>query len=199
MNNIKRLMKKVLSYYFSLFIKSVGNNSYIHPSTNLNGLSQNICIGNDCLICPNVTIQCDTINSFVHIGNNTVVKQYCMLLTYGGYIEIGDYCNINPLTILYGHGGLKIGNNVLISAHTVIIPANHTFNDKKQLIRSQGDTKKGIIIEDDVWIGSGCQILDGITIGKGSIIGAGSVVTKDVEPYSVVAGVPSKLIKRRGD
>ncbi|MFM6860620.1 MAG: DapH/DapD/GlmU-related protein [Dolichospermum sp.] len=54
-------------------------------------------------------------------------------------------------------------------------------------------------MEDDVWIGSGCQILDGITIGKGAIIGAGSVVTKDVEPYSVVAGVPSKLIKRRGD
>jgi len=122
-----------------------------------------------------------------------------MLLTYGGYIEIGDYCNINPFAILYGHGGLKIGNNVLIAAHTVIIPANHTFNDKNQLIRSQGDTKKGIIIEDDVWIGSGCQILDGITIGKGAIIGAGSVVTKDVEPYSVVAGVPSKLIKRRGD
>ena len=103
------------------------------------------------------------------------------------------------ISILLLYGGLKIGNNVLIAAHTVIIPANHTFDDKNQLDRSQGDTKKRIIIEDDVWIGSGCQIWDWITIGKGSIISAGSVVTKDVEPYSVVAGVLSKLIKRRGD
>ena len=67
------------------------------------------------------------------------------------------------------------------------------------MIRSQQGTKKGIVIEDDVWIGSGCKILDGITIGKGSVIGAGTVCTKDVEPYSVIVGVPGKLLKRRGE
>ncbi|MFM6647643.1 MAG: DapH/DapD/GlmU-related protein [Microcystis panniformis] len=66
-----------------------------------------------------------------------------------------------------------------------------------ELIRLQGETKQGIVIEDDVWIGCGCKILDGINIGKSSVIGAGSVLTKDVEPYSVVVGVPGKVIKKR--
>ena len=118
-------------------------------------------------------------------------------MTYGGNITIGDFCSINPYTILYGHGNLSIGNNVLIAAHCVIIPANHIFSDLDSPINSQGLTTKGIIIEDDVWIGAGCRILDGVTVGKGSIIAAGAVVNKDVEPYTIVGGVPAKIIKKR--
>ncbi|MEA5626097.1 acyltransferase [Nostoc sp. UHCC 0251] len=199
MSLLKALGWQIIWYYYSLKLKYLGSNSHIHPSSNLHGYTQNISIGNDVLVCPNVIIGCDSGNSFIRIGNNTVINHYCMILTYGGHIIIGDYCNINPFSILYGHGGLQIGNNVLIAAHTVIIPSNHVFEDKNKLIRLQGDTKKGIVIEDDVWIGSGCKILDGLTIGKGAVIGAGSVVTKDVESYSVVVGVPGKVLKRRDE
>ena len=100
--------------------------------------------------------------------------------------------------MLYGVGGLYIGNNVLIAGHTMIIPASHIFESRNKTIIEQGITAKGISIEDDVWIAHGCSILDGVTIGKGAVIAAGSVVNRDVEPYTLWAGVPiKKKIKER--
>lgn len=133
----------------------------------------------------------------ISVGSGTEILDHAMLLTYGGAIDIGKNCSINPFTIIYGHGGTKIGNDVLIAAHTVIIPSNHNFLSLDIPIRLQGNTSKGIIIEDNVWIGAGCKILDGVTIGRGSVIAAGAVVNKNVEPFSVVGGVPAKLIKKR--
>jgi acetyltransferase-like isoleucine patch superfamily enzyme len=120
-----------------------------------------------------------------------------MILSHGGDIVIGDDCSVNPYSILYGHGGLKIGDKVRIASHTVIIPGNHKFGRVDIPIFRQGVTMKGIVIDDDVWIGANCTILDGVSIGKGAVIGAGSVVTRDVEPFSVVAGVPARVITTR--
>ena len=133
----------------------------------------------------------------IFIGKKSQILDYVLILTYGGTISIGEECSINPNTIIYGHGNTTIGNNVLIAGQCMIIPNNHVFLDRSTPISKQGSEAKGIIIEDDVWIGHGCSILDGVTIGKGAVIGAGSVVTKSVEPYSVVAGVPVKKIKER--
>jgi len=133
----------------------------------------------------------------ITIGKDSNIHDYAMLLTYGGTITIGDHSTVNPFCILYGHGGLNIGNGVRIAAHTVIIPANHNYEDPDAYIYTQRITKKGIRIMDDVWIGSGAKILDGVTIGKGAVVGAGAVVTKDVSDYMVVAGVPAKIIKCR--
>lgn len=133
----------------------------------------------------------------ITIGENCELMQGVLIMTYGGTIEIGDRCSVNPYSILYGHGNLKIGNDVLIAAHTIIIPANHNFTDINIPIHSQGLTTKGITIEDDVWIGAGCKILDGVTIGKGAVIAAGAVVNKNVLPYAIVGGVPAKELKKR--
>jgi acetyltransferase-like isoleucine patch superfamily enzyme len=131
------------------------------------------------------------------IDQQTEILNGVLLMTYGGNITIGFNCSINPYTVLYGHGNLTIGNNVLIAAHCVIIPANHNFEDNTITINKQGLTKKGITIKDNVWIGCGCRILDGVTIGEGAIIAAGAVVNKDVLPYTTVGGVPAKVIKNR--
>ncbi len=160
------------------------------------GLNQNIVIGKNC------NIDCKakmTINygGSIKIGNNTELLPYSLIMTYGGNIEIGQNCSINPFTIIYGHGNVKIGDYVLIAGGTMIIPNNHIYKNKNTPIALQGNDKKGIIIEDDVWIGHGCTILDGIKIGKGSVIAAGSVVNNDVEEYSVVGGIPALLIKKR--
>jgi acetyltransferase-like isoleucine patch superfamily enzyme len=134
-----------------------------------------------------ITIGCQ--NEFLH--------GVC-LMTYGGSIHIGNNCSINPYTIIYGHGkGVKIGNDVLIAGHSVIIPANHVFKRLDLPISAQGIDSKGIIIDDNVWIGAGCQILDGVHIHTGAIIAAGSVVTKDMPPNVIAAGVPCKIIKQR--
>jgi acetyltransferase-like isoleucine patch superfamily enzyme len=134
----------------------------------------------------------------ITVGNNTEILNGCLLMTYGGRISIGENCSINPYTILYGHGnGLIIGNNVLIAGHCLIIPSNHKFTDKTKPINTQGEISKGIIIEDDVWIGSGCQVLDGVIIRRGTIVAAGSVINRSTNEYSIMGGVPAKLIRQR--
>ncbi len=133
----------------------------------------------------------------ITIGKDTHLLYGVLIMTYGGNIEIGERCSINPYSILYGHGNLKIGNDVLIAAHTIIIPANHVFDNVEKPINIQGISAKGITIEDNVWIGAGCKILDGVTIGKGAIIAAGAVVNKNVPPYTIVGGVPAKELKKR--
>ncbi|MBV5329482.1 MAG: hypothetical protein JZU65_17965 [Chlorobium sp.] len=99
--------------------------------------------------------------------------------------------------MLYGHGGLKIGDNVSIATGSVIVPANHNFTRRDIPFKLQGSTGHGIVLEDDIWVGANVTILDGCRIGKGAIIGAGAVVTKDVAPFSIVGGVPAQFIKER--
>jgi acetyltransferase-like isoleucine patch superfamily enzyme len=156
----------------------------------------NVQIGSGTRVADNVVLE-TPYGGVIVIGENCELLNGVILMTYGGKIEIGNRCSINPYSILYGHGGLKIGNDVLIAGHTMIIPANHIFSDTNKSINSQGLICKGITIEDDVWIGGGCRILDGITIGKGSVIAAGSVVNKSVDPFSVIGGIPGKLLKKR--
>ena len=119
------------------------------------------------------------------------------LAPYGGRIEIGDNAFIGPYATLYGHGGLTIGNDVLIAGHVTIIPAQHRFRSIDLPIREQGEDAAGIRISDDVWIGTGARILDGITIGQGVVIAAGAVVTSSLPDYSIAAGVPARVIKSR--
>jgi acetyltransferase-like isoleucine patch superfamily enzyme len=139
-----------------------------------------------------------TMGGQINIGDNTEILNGCLLMTYGGTISIGSNCSINPYSIIYGHGnGVTIGNNVLIAGQTMIIPANHNFENVQIPINQQGTSSKGIKIHNDVWIAAGCKILDGIEIGEGAIIAAGSIVNKSVDPYTIVAGVPAKFVKKR--
>lgn len=113
-----------------------------------------------------------------------------------GYIEIGDYASLGPYTCLTGRQ-IKIGKYCLIAPHVGIFANNHVFTDPDRPIVEQGHTYKGIVIEDDCWLGSGVKVVDGVTIGRGSIIGAGAVVNKDIPPYSIAVGVPAKVIGSR--
>ena len=133
----------------------------------------------------------------IEIGNNTEILDGVIIQTYGGNIKIGKNCSINAYSILYGHGGLTIGDDVLIAGHCMIIPSNHIFIDINKPIREQGGFHKGIVIENDVWISHGCSILDNVTISNGAIIAAGSVVNKNVQKLNIVGGVPAKKIKKR--
>jgi acetyltransferase-like isoleucine patch superfamily enzyme len=131
------------------------------------------------------------------IGENSYIGRFVQLSPQKGFITIGSNCTIHTLCILLGEGGIAIGNYVRIAPSTVIVASNHIFKDRKLLISQQGMSTRGIFIGDDVWIGAHCTILDGVTLGQGAVIAAGAVVNKDVEPYSVVGGVPAKLIKYR--
>jgi acetyltransferase-like isoleucine patch superfamily enzyme len=112
-------------------------------------------------------------------------------------INIDEETFIAPGVCIGGPGDIKIGKYCLISAYSAIIANNHIFTDTIQPIKNQGVSRKGIVIEDDCWLGHGVTVLDGVTIGKGSVIGAGSVVTKNIPPYSVAVGTPARVIKSR--
>jgi acetyltransferase-like isoleucine patch superfamily enzyme len=122
-----------------------------------------------------------------------------MIMTYGGDINIGHDCSVNPFAIVYGHGGVKIGNGVRIAAHSVIIPANHNIPAAGMHLNQSGISANGIAIGNDVWIGSGARILDGVCIDSNAVVGAGSVVTKSVPAYATVVGVPARVIRERHD
>ncbi|HSX10042.1 MAG TPA: acyltransferase [Candidatus Saccharimonadales bacterium] len=137
--------------------------------------------------------------AFKKIGRDTSIQYGCF---FNGMrnIEIGDKVYINHHTELLARDvGISIGNYIMIGQHTILIADNHNYQDPKTLMIFQGSTNKKIIVEDDVWIGTHVIILPGVTIGRGSIVAAGAVVTKDVEPYSIVGGVPAKLLKYRFD
>jgi galactoside O-acetyltransferase len=110
-------------------------------------------------------------------------------------ITIGSNTHFAPYCVLYGP--LSVGNNCAIAAHVVLASIEHSYADIDTPIVKQPTNQKKITIEDNVWIGAHAVITPGVTIGTGSIIGAGAVVTKDVEPYSVMGGVPARLIKKR--
>ena len=104
----------------------------------------------------------------------------------------------NPFSIVYGHGGVKIGNGVRIAAHTVVIPANHTPGRREQgPCDSRLSPRAASSIGDNVWIGAGARILDGVQIGANAVVGAGSVVTRSVPAGATVAGVPARVIRQR--
>ena len=113
----------------------------------------------------------------------------------GVNLTIGKYCQINEDVFIQG---AKIGSHVMIAPNVSIISKSHNIDSIDIPMSIQGETMEKLpIIEDDVWIGRNAVIMPGVRIGKGAIIGAGSVVTKDVESYFIVGGVPAKLIRKR--
>ncbi|MBN2390178.1 MAG: acyltransferase [Anaerolineae bacterium] len=137
----------------------------------------------------------------VTIGTGTLVMHGVVLHVYNfrdlphAGIRIGRDSLIGEYTVIRGQGGVKIGDRVYTSPMVQIIAVNHVFDDPQRSFVEQGITAEGIVIEDDVWIGSGAVITDGVRVGQGAVIAAGAVVTKDVAPHTVVGGVPAKLLR----
>jgi acetyltransferase-like isoleucine patch superfamily enzyme len=137
----------------------------------------------------------------IEIGEESIVMHGAVLHVYNfrglphSGIKIGRDSLIGEYSIIRGQGGVTIGDRVFTSPFTQIIAVNHIFDDPKRPFIDQGITAEGIVIEDDCWLGAGAVITDGVRVGQGSVVAAGAVVTKDVPPHSVVAGVPAKVIK----
>lgn len=135
----------------------------------------------------------------IAIGDNSIVRAGAFLLPSGGFISIGNNSSINQYVVINGEGGVTIGNSVMIASFCAFYAANHVFSDPTIPIERQGMcTRGGIKIADDVWIGTHAVILDGVSVGTGSVIAAGTVVTKDVPRFSIVAGVPGTVRGKRG-
>lgn len=196
----KAILKGLIWYYQKARLGQIGEKANVNILADIRGRKKSIFIGKNTTICKHTTLEVDTVDigeSKIVIGDNTLISSFAILRTYGGTIKIGNACFVNSFSILYGHGDLVIGNGCLIGPQVTIVPANYGFKERDVPFRAQAQTMEGITIEDNVWIGAGVTILDGCTIGQGSIIAAGAVVTKSVEPYSIMGGVPAKKIGSR--
>lgn len=133
---------------------------------------------------------------FAKCGKKVIIRKNAYFGS-GREIELGDYSEIGLNA--YMTSDIKIGRHVLMGPNVTILSLNHAFEDPDEPIHLQGTTgRRPVVIEDDVWIGTYSILLPGVLIGKGSVIGAGSVVTRSLPPYSVAAGNPARVIRQRG-
>lgn len=133
----------------------------------------------------------------VYIGNNVQIKTGVVIRPETGFVYIGNNVVINHYTVIHGKGGVEIGDWSIIAPNCGIFAQNHSCDSFDKPITLQPNIGKGITMMGDNWLGAGCILLDGVTIGKGTIIGAGSVVTKSFPMAQIVAGNPAKVIKSR--
>lgn len=178
---IKSVLKKVFRALFKYKKKKDDKNIFIHTSAIIEDTAKIEIKG----------------KGSIKIGKDSYIGHGVYIATYGGQIEIGEKCSINAYTIIYGHGNTKIGNSVLIAGHCMLIPNHHKYIDKDRSIIEQGCQAQPIIIEDDVWLAHNVTVTMGVTIAKGCVVGAQSVVKQDTEPYGVYVGTPARYIKSR--
>jgi len=152
--------------------------AWISPEARIHPRTGRIRIGPKCSIAAGVILQGN-----VRLGENCSIQTGSMLIGYGGWDDPA--------------GRITIGNNVRIAPFVQMIAANHRFEDTSRPIAAQGLEHRPITIADDVWVGGRVIITAGVTIGTGSVLAAGAVVTRDVPAWSVVGGVPAKILKSR--
>ena len=127
------------------------------------------------------------------LGNYSVIESFSCINNAVGDVIIGDHTRIGLHNTVIGP--VSIGSHVNLAQGITITALNHNFENKEQRIDSQGVSTNPVILGDDIWIGTNAVVLPGVSIGHHSVVAAGAVVTKDVPPHSLVAGVPAKIIK----
>lgn len=173
------LEKKVILKYRKQI--HFGKNLRLAENVKLDALSEDgICFGDNCSVGINTRIECTESFSFLGKG-----------------FKCGNNCGLGTDSFYGCAGGIELGDDVIVGNFVSMHSENHNCSDTEIPIRLQGTTHKGIKIGNNVWIGAKVTILDGVHIGNGCVIGAGSVVTKSFPDNSVIAGVPAKIIKER--
>ncbi|MBQ0735331.1 acyltransferase [Aquimarina celericrescens] len=184
MDNQSNQLRKHLKFTLKNHLRAVyqrfrggnfGNKVFIDKNVSILRFPKNIYFGDYSVIKEGANICACNKNSTISIGNRTTVGFY---------------------TFIYASEQIEIGNDCLIAPFVYIVDSDHSIA-KDKLINMQPNTTSKITIEDDVWIATGAKILKGVTVGKGAVIAAGSVVKDDVPPYTIVGGIPAKTISKR--
>ena len=147
-------------------------------------------LGERVFLAEGATIVCESLT----VGDRSFVATGCVLRDR---IDLGDDCSLNPYVVMAGR--VRLGNGVRIASFAALYGFNHVIDDLEVPIWLQGLTERGIVVEDDVWIGAHAVICDGVTVGAHSVIAAGAVVTRDVPPWSLMGGVPARIMSDRRD
>lgn len=135
----------------------------------------------------------------VTIGAGSVIECTGVIRELGDGIRIGSHVGFAQNAFIAVRGPVEIGDDCIFGPNVAIHSENHVFADPDVPVRLQGATRRGVRIGRDCWVGEGAVILDGVTVGDGCVVAAGAVVNRDVPPYSIVGGVPARVLKKRGE
>jgi len=196
---IRKLLSMCSQAYYRLRLKNLGRDVSIEGNLAL-GYPKQITIGHGCKLANQVVLRANTQHpKGITIGDHVSIHESVLLAANNGSITIGDRSWLAPFTLIHGNGHVTIGQDVLIAPRVSINTVSHHTERCDISMNDQGIHCAPVVIEDDVWIGMHAVILQGVTIGRGAIIGAGAVVNKDVPAWSIAVGVPAKVTKRRQD
>lgn len=192
----------VRGLFYRFFWHSSDGLTLIGPSVKIIS-GHKLSVGKNFVVEKGAEINCISTKG-IQFGDKVTIGSYAIIRpsnVYGGPVgvglKIGNHSNIGPYSYIGCSGYIEIGDNVMMAPRVSLFAENHNFESIDFPMKDQGVTTAPIIIEDDCWIAANSIILAGVRIGKGSVIAAGSVVTKDVKPYSVMVGNPAKKLKDR--
>jgi len=193
------LGSQLRSWLYQLILNKVSRSTYIQEGVELLGC-HSISLGNSVSLFKGVRVDARGLGNAVVLDDNTSLQRGVDIRALNQTrIHVGNYSFIGPYTCLAGPGDIEIGNHCSIASHCGIFANDHKFDDPTRGPNDQGLTRQGIVIEQECWIGHGVSILDGVRVGKGSVVGAGSVILRDIPPMSVAVGIPARVIKKRGN
>jgi acetyltransferase-like isoleucine patch superfamily enzyme len=139
-----------------------------------------------------------TSNRGIRIGDGVFLGRGTILSCKDGDIVLGDHTNIGFHSEVFSGSRVTVGHHGLFAAYTYLVGGGHEFEESEEPVIDQKRTSVGITVGDDVWLGAGAKVLDGVTIGNRVAVGAGAVVTRDLPPGVVAAGVPARVVRERG-
>ena len=201
MLNPKPLLRKTSAAlrhkWWHLQLAELGDNPDIQPTAHFEYASR-IRIGNHCRIARQAIVRANTDDArSVCLADRVSLLENTLISANRGHVTIGDNSWLGPNSVIYGNGGVDIGEHVLIASHCVVNTVSHSFDRLDVPMNEQEINCDPVVIENDVWIGTGAVILQGVRIGYGSIIGAGAVVTCSIPPFSIALGVPARVTGSR--
>ena len=197
----EKLACLIRGFYYRLFFKKCRGLLFVGKRCKIKHCHK-ISAGRTITIGDNVEINALSLSGItfgnnVSILRNTIIECTGVIRNLGEGLVIGNNVGIAQNCFIQVRGKVTIGNDVMFGPGVSIFSEDHGFSDTDVPMLEQAEIRKGVTIENDVWIGTRAVILDGVTIGKGSIIAAGSIVKASVPPYSIVAGVPGKVLRSR--
>ncbi len=187
--------------FYPLLFKKVGKGVIFGRSITIRH-PHKITIGDNTFIDENVVLDAKgEKNEGIIIGNNVYIGRNVILSCKEGSIYLNDYCNVSANCSLLSETKISLGKYCFLAGHCYLVAGgNHSFEDLSRPIMFQSSISKGgITIGEDVWLGASVTVLDGVNIGKGSVVGAGAVVINSLPEYSISVGIPAKQIKKRGE
>ncbi len=186
-------------YKARTYLAGLSGRAYVSPRASIH--HSRLKLGLNVFVGDGVVIYGRGETGLVTIGRGSHVHRDCILETgEGGSVIIGEETSIQPRCVLSAYvGSISIGSMVQVAPHCAFYAYDHTVVPGMPIKHQPLKTKGGIVVEDDAWLGFGVIVLDGVRIGTGAVVGAGSVVTRDVPNGAIAAGVPARVLKLRED